>query len=153
MFSWTVFKNAWKSNFLLWLVVTFATTAFLCATMVAVDRLIASNSSIPGGGNVFSLLDQTFFSMMGILLPLIYAVVVSNRLIAKDVDNGSMAFTLTTPVGRTRLILSRMAFLILSLAGMFGMMTLGGWLAASSLGIDLNADILVKLMLNLLFLE
>jgi len=154
MFSYTVFKHAVKSNYFLWLIVTLTTTIFLSATIFAVESLTSDGASLPGAdGNVFSLLDQTFFSMIGILIPLIYIVVVSNKLISKEVDNGSMAFTLTTPVGRTRLIFSRLLFLVTSIVMMFVVITLGGLAAASTLSIDFDSGTMLNLMINLLLLE
>jgi ABC-2 type transport system permease protein len=154
MFSYTVFKNAVKSNYFLWIVVTLTTTIFLSATIFAVENLTSNGATIPGAdGNVFSLLDQTFFSMIGILIPLIYIVVVSNKLISKEVDNGSMAFTLTTPLGRTRLILSRLLFLFTSIVLMFTIITIGGLAVASTLSIDFDTRTMLGLMVNLFFLE
>ena len=154
MFSYTVFKHALKSNYFLWLIVTLTTTIFLSATIFAVESLTSDGASLPGAdGNIFSLLNQTFFSMIGILLPLIYIVVVSNKVISKEVDNGSMAFTMTSPVGRTRLIFSRLLFLFISIVTMFTIITIGGLAAASTLSINFDSGTMLKLMLNLLFLE
>jgi ABC-2 type transport system permease protein len=154
MFSVTVFKHAVKSNYFLWLIVTLTTTIFLSATIFAVESLSSNGATLPGAdGNIFSLLDQTFFSMIGILLPLIYIVVVSNKIISKEVDNGSMAFTLTTPIGRTRLFFSRLIFLFVSIVVMFAVITLGGLAAASTLSIDFDSGTMINLMMSLLFLE
>ena len=154
MFSFTIFKKAIKANYFLWSIVTLTTTLFLSTTLFAVNNLSSSGATLPGAnGNIFVLLDQTFFSMIGILLPLIYVVVVSNKLVAKEVDNGSLAFTLTTPVGRTRLIVSRALFLFLFITLMFVILTAVGVTTANVLGIDYELSTMLQLMSGLYFLE
>lgn len=154
MFSLTIFKQAIRTNYFIWLVVTMTTTVFLITTIFAVESLSASGATLPNSdGNFFSLLDQTFFSMIGILIPLIYIVVVSNRIISKEVDNGSMAFALTTPIGRTKLIMTRIIFILTSIFVMFAIITLGGLAALSTLSNQVEMRTFIDLMINLLSLE
>lgn len=154
MFSWTIFIKTLQSNLFLWMVVTFATTLFFNATIFAVDNLTSSGLTPPGDlTDSLSLLDQTFFSMIGILLPLIYIVVVSNRLIAKEVDQGSLAFVLTTQVSRETLIFTRGLFLFLSISAMMLILSLTGSATFQTLTMDVDLEVYGQIMFGLYALE
>ena len=154
MFSWTLFKQALKSNFTLWFVITLVTTLFFNATLFAANNLADSGNTIPGAElGILSLLDQTFFSMIGLLLPLIYTISTSNQLLASEVDHGSLAFVLTTPSSRRQIFISRGIYLFLSLTMMFTILTVSGVFFANALAIDYQPEVLVQLMVNLYLLE
>lgn len=68
-------------------------------------------------GNV--LVSIIFYPIVAVLLPLVYVVIVGNKLFASQIDNGSMAFILSTPIKRSKIALTQMTFLILSLMSMF----------------------------------
>ncbi|MFA5629787.1 MAG: ABC transporter permease subunit, partial [Dehalococcoidales bacterium] len=61
------------------------------------------------------LTGSIFFKIAGLLLPVIYIIMVSNSLIAGQVDSGSMAYILSTPTKRNAVTLTQMAFLVSSL--------------------------------------
>ena len=154
MFSWTIFIKTLKSNLFLWTVVTFATTLFFSATIFAVDSLTSSGVTTPGAlTDPLSLLDQTFFSMIGVLLPLIFIVVVSNRLIAKEVDDGSLAFVLTTQVSRDTLIFTRGFFLFISISAMMVILSLTGLVTFQTLSMDIDLEVYGQIMFGLYALE
>ncbi len=44
--------------------------------------------------------------MMAIIFPMIYSIIVGNNLVAKKIDDGSMAGYLSTPVPRRKIIMS-----------------------------------------------
>jgi len=56
-----------------------------------------------------------FFKIAGLLLPVIYIIMVSISLIAGQVDSGSMAYIVSTPVKRRTVTLTQMAFMVSSL--------------------------------------
>lgn len=62
-----------------------------------------------------------FFRLAGLLLPIIYLIMVSNNLIAGQVDSGSMAYILSSSTKRQTVVRTQAAFLILSLFGMFAL--------------------------------
>lgn len=62
-----------------------------------------------------------FFRLAGLLLPIIYMIMVSNNLIAGQVDSGSMAYVLSSSTKRQTVVRTQAAFLILSLFGMFAL--------------------------------
>lgn len=54
------------------------------------------------------------FGLACVLLPLVYTIVLSSNLVASKVENGSLAFTLTTPIRRTTFVFTEAVYLILT---------------------------------------
>ncbi|MBN1685039.1 MAG: ABC transporter permease subunit [Spirochaetales bacterium] len=50
------------------------------------------------------------YGFIAIIFPLIYIIVIANKLIAKHVDSGSMAYLLTTPVTRVKVAVTQAVF-------------------------------------------
>lgn len=59
------------------------------------------------------------FRIAGLLLPMVYVIMTSNNLLAGQVDSGSLAFVLSTPIKRKKVALTQMAFLLVSLVCMY----------------------------------
>ncbi len=110
MFSLPLFKQSIRSNWVLWSSIT-GVMSVLCAQFAGLEM-------------TQSLLFTIFYGMMTVILPGIYVLVTSNKLISGQVDRGSMAYILSTPIKRTTVVFTQMVFLIGSLAAMFGIMTL-----------------------------
>lgn len=69
-----------------------------------------------GSMNLFGMIvGSIYFKMAGLLLPIIYIIMVSNNLIAGQVDRGSMAYILSTSTKRDEVTFTQAVFLILSL--------------------------------------
>ena len=62
---------------------------------------------------------ETIYGIFGILLATIYSFVVANALVANEVDKGSLAYILSTPVKRITVVVTKAVFLVFSLAMMF----------------------------------
>lgn len=67
------------------------------------------------GTELTGYLSSYLFGFIYLMFPVIYIVAVSNNLVAKHVDSGSMAYLLTTPHTRVKLILTQGIFLISTL--------------------------------------
>lgn len=65
--------------------------------------------------NILDMVTESYYGMSGIMLPLIYVIIVSNSLIASQVDRGSMAYVLSTPTKRNSVSITQAFFLIGSL--------------------------------------
>ena len=61
------------------------------------------------------IVGSIFFKMAGLLLPIIYVIMVSNSLIAGQVDTGSMAYVLSTSTRRKEVTFTQSLYLIGSL--------------------------------------
>lgn len=66
------------------------------------------------GTDLTTYLASYLYGFIFLAFPLIYTVILSTRLVAKHVDSGSMAYLLTTPNSRVKIILTQAFYLILS---------------------------------------
>lgn len=71
------------------------------------------------GTDLTRYLSNYLYGFIFITFPVIYTVIVSNKLIAKHVDSGSMAYLLTTPNSRVRIASTQAVFLISSIVAIF----------------------------------
>lgn len=66
-----------------------------------------------------SILSDLVYKIAGTLLPLIYIVLVSHKLVSAQVNDGSLAYVLSTPTNRKKVIRTQYLFLFLSLVAMY----------------------------------
>lgn len=66
-----------------------------------------------------AILNQLIYNVAALLLPLVYVVVTGNKLIAAQVDSGSMAYIVSTPTNRGRIVRTQGLFFLLSLFVMY----------------------------------
>jgi len=141
MFSKTIFKQTFKSNWKLWAIFTIAMVALSSVIIAVFDpqkitTITSIVEDIPGSGmfkdtitqmaSVLGILSNSFYSMQGVLIPLIFIVMTANSLIAAQVDRGSMAYLLSTPTTRGKVVRTQAAFLILSVFCMIAVVTMAG---------------------------
>ena len=110
MFSSPLFEQSVRSNWVMWTAIT-AVMSVLCAQFAVLEM-------------TQNLLFVIFYGMMTTILPAIYVLVTANKLIASQVDRGSMAYVLSTPVKRSAVTFTQAVFLIGSVVAMFGIETL-----------------------------
>lgn len=80
-----------------------------------------------------------FFSMAGLLLPIVYSILTSNSLVCNEVENGSLAFTLSSPINRITIIFSKAIYQIIAITLMFIMLFLFG-LSSREIAIACGGD-------------
>lgn len=59
------------------------------------------------------------YTMTSVLLGMIFVIVTCNKLVAAQVDRGSMAYVLSTPTKRSSVVMTQAVFMLLALFGMF----------------------------------
>ena len=59
------------------------------------------------------------FSIAGLLLPIVYSILTANSLVAEQVESGSLAFTLSSPIKRKAIIISKAFYLIFAITSMY----------------------------------
>lgn len=64
------------------------------------------------------------YRIAGLLLPMVYVIMTCNNLIAGQVDSGSMAYVLSTPIKRKKVARTQMVYMILSLLAMYLLLTI-----------------------------
>jgi len=125
-----LFKMSLKSNYKLWII--FLLIMMMYVTMIIgvydpanVDAFSQMLSMFPQelmDAMNFSITDYTMvgfisgylYGFIMIMFPMLYAIIVGNRLIAKYVDTGSMAYLLSTPNTRRKIALTQAVFLLSS---------------------------------------
>ena len=139
MFSKTIFKQTLQQNWKLWAIFT-ALTAVMGAVIIMVfdprmiQRMMDMFVDMPGIGDrvgemmgsftLLNMLGESFYGLQGIILPLVFVIMTANSLIASKVDRGSMAYTLSTPIKRTKVVCTQAIYMITSVFCMFLVITL-----------------------------
>lgn len=141
MFSKPLLKQTIKSNFKLFalitsvlcLLITIIMSVFVPSTIERIKDASANAPINPLGdiSTLIAFIANQFYSMMAIIFPMIYLIITGNKLIAGQVDKGSMACNLSTPTTRTQITSTSALYLIGSLAIMFGLISVIGVSVAS----------------------
>lgn len=80
-------------------------------------------------GKTNTLLDfiaTYFYGFLILLLPMIYTIVVANRTVASHVDKGSMAYLLSTPNSRIKIVVTQAVYLLTSITLIIAFVTAVG---------------------------
>jgi len=137
LFSKPIMKQSLRSNWKLWV----ALTAVLClvSITVAAINLPENLADNPDFSPLAMLCNQIFEGTgMAILIPL--CIVIANRLVALEIDRGTMSFTLNTPTTRRQIIFSKAGFLVLSVFAMILLVTFAMLIGLLSSGKDFPMD-------------
>lgn len=128
MISFPLFRVTVQSNYVIWLV--FAAILAMYFSIITsmydpegIDAMEAMLEAMPPqfveamsfsvvAPSLLGFLAGYFYGFLILFFPLIYMVIVADRMIAKHVDNGSMAFLLATPNSRVKIALTQAAFLL-----------------------------------------
>ncbi|OEH85071.1 hypothetical protein BHU72_05525 [Desulfuribacillus stibiiarsenatis] len=102
--------------------------------------------------NLIGFVSSYYYGFIVILFPMIYSIIVANRLIAKHVDSGSMAYLLSTPNTRFTIVTTQAIYLLMSIAVIFTFITILGitiaqWLFAGELHVRAFIQMNVSAML------
>ncbi len=159
MLSKTIFKQTLKANFKLWIIFTVITSVMLAVmiavfeptTISGVTDMIKDTAlgDMLKNTTFLGMLASTFYSLHGVLLPVIFIIMTANSLIASQVDRGSMAYLLSTPIKRSTVVRTQAFYLIVSLMMMFVIVTSLGLAAIQIFQSDVDISISDFLMLNL----
>jgi ABC-2 type transport system permease protein len=95
------------------------------------------------------LVSSIFYPVVSVLMPLVYTVIVGNKLFASQIDRGSMAFVLSTSIKRSKIAFTQMFFFIMSLVAMFILTTIVDVILALTIENSLAIDHVLLLNLGL----
>ena len=73
--------------------------------------------------NISFMIQEMYYTLAGIMLPMIFVIVTANKLIASQIDNGSMAYILSTPTKRLTVVFTQIFYLVGSLFCMYFVVT------------------------------
>ena len=103
-----------------------------------------------GQSDLYTLIvGSIFYKLAGLLLPIIYMIMVSNNLIAGQVDSGSMAYVLSTSTKRKTVAFTQAVYLVGSLLAMFLLTTATGCVCLAIVGTEVGLTYGNLLLLNL----
>ena len=149
MISSPLLRATAKYNYIVWLIFAFILALYISIiiSMYNPDTLHSINSYLetlppqllaamhfkPTDPSLLGFLAAYFYGFLILLIPLIYSVIMADRMIAKYVDNGSMVFLLSTPNSRIKIALTQAVFLLSSLLLLIGFITLVGIVVSQAL--------------------
>jgi len=142
-YSKHVMKQSVKGSWKMWLILTAVLCLFI--TMITIvmnsqanfDRLAELGRPAP---DMTELLATAFFgaSGMGIMLMLVFIITTGNKLVASEVDKGTMSFILNTPTTRKQLIFTKALFFVGAMVAMVLTMGLVAMLASLAVGATIS---------------
>lgn len=145
LLSKSILKQSIKNNWKLWAILT----GVLCLFITLITFVSTSRRGGEGfHSSLISVYGMMMFGMMGILLMLIYAITAGNKLVASEVDKGTMSFTLNTPTTRKQIIFSKALYYVVSLILMAVLMGLFGTFSSMIAGVEMNYGTLWLLVLG-----
>ncbi len=133
--SFTLFKTTLKKNWTLLLIFFGVLTMYM--TIMAsmydpkqMDALLTMYQLLPGDlmnamGFASPVTDLTgylaswLYGLLMLVFPLIYSIIIGNKLVAKMVDNGSFAYLLSTPNSRVKIIVTQGVYAISTMVILF----------------------------------
>lgn len=125
--NFTLFKATLKSNWILFLI--FVAILFMYMSIMVsmydpdnVDAMAQMYEMMPEGimdafgyggvaTDLISFISLYFYGFIVLLFPLIYCIIMANRLVAAHVDRGSMAYLLSTPNTRVKVVTTQAVFM------------------------------------------
>lgn len=81
--------------------------------------------------DINSVMNDLVYKIAGVLLPMIYVMIVCNKLIAAQVSDGSMAYVLSTPTNRKTVVRTQYIFMVSSLFAMYIVITTGAFISGA----------------------
>ncbi len=136
MFNKTIFKQTAKANRKILAIITIVLSVFMTvltrvfdpATIDSMKNMMEATplSGMLGNTSFLGMMSQSYYTIQAIILPLVFIIVVGGNLIVSQVDRGSMAYTLSTPIKRTTVAFTQAVFFALSLGIMVTVISLVG---------------------------
>jgi ABC-2 type transport system permease protein len=99
-------------------------------------------------GTLVGFMANSFYALMAIIFPMVYSIMVGNRMIAEKIDKGSMAGFLSTPTTRLQITFTSAVYFVLSLAVMWGIASIIGIVAANAFqpnALDVNTFLILNI--------
>lgn len=136
MFNKTIFKNTFKSNFKLWIIITVVLCIFNAVIIAVFDPKTINSlsdlvkdtplSNMIQDTTFLGMMSQVFYTIHAIILPLVFIIIVANNLVVSQVDRGSMAYLLSTPIKRRTVVGTQAIYFTISLFAMILILTITG---------------------------
>ncbi|MEA5026528.1 MAG: ABC transporter permease subunit [Erysipelotrichaceae bacterium] len=119
MINWTLLKKEWKTNYRLFLSFIAIMTMYIVIIVMMFDPdlgsalkqlelampgLMAAFGMVNSGDTLVGFMASYLYGFIMPVLPLIFIIVLGNKMVTHYVDNGSMAYLLASPHSRLKII-------------------------------------------------
>lgn len=129
--SFPLLKQTFKANFAVWGLVTLVMNVILA-------QLIMMKQTT-------SMVGPMYYGMLASTIIALFVVICGNKLLAGQVDQGSMAYILTAPIKRTTVAVTQLVYLVGSLVVTFGLMGATSVIANNIVNAGFKSHVLVDL--------
>lgn len=137
MFNKSLFTHFIKSNLkvfsiiagVLSLLIGIVMSVFTPETMHEIAQASKDAPVNPLGdiSTLIAFVANQYFGNFALIFAMIYSVIIGNKLIAEQVDKGSMAYHLSTPITRTQYTFTSIIYFVSSLVVMFALVFVVGY--------------------------
>jgi ABC-2 type transport system permease protein len=158
--SFTLFKTTARANWVTGVIILLVMVMYLAIIISMYDfeinemieLLPEGLANAMGYSEVFTgltgFIASYYYCFLVIMFPMIYCIIVANALVARYVDRGSMAYLLSTPNTRLKIINTQAVYMLVSVTVLFGIITALG-IGISEAMFPGELDIKGFLLLNL----
>ena len=166
----TLFKKTIKTNWLIGVIIFAVMMMYLSIIISMFDpenvegimamietmpqELVAAMGLTEMGTTLTTFIASYYYAFIALMFPMIYCVIVANRLIAKHVDKGSMAYLIATPNSRIKIASTQAIFLLFSITLLFILVSLSGILISQALfpgQLEIGAFLLLNFITMVIF--
>ena len=137
MFDKSLFIHLIKTNLKIFLIIAGALSLligivmsiFTPETMAEITKTSMDAPINPLGdiSTLIAFVANQYFGNFALIFTMIYSIIIGNKLIADQVDKGSMAYHLSTPITRTQYTFTSAIYFVSSLLVMFGLVFVVGY--------------------------
>ena len=137
MFDKSLFIHLIKTNLKIFIIIAGALSLligivmsiFTPETMDEITKASMDTHINPLGdiSTLIAFVANQYFGNFALIFAMIYSIIIGNKLIADQVDKGSMAYHLSTPITRTQYTFTSAIYFVSSLLVMFGLVFVVGY--------------------------
>lgn len=137
MFDKSLFIHLIKTNLKIFIIIAGALSLLIGIVMSiftpeTMDEITKASMDTPINplGDISTLIAfvaNQYFGNFALIFAMIYSIIIGNKLIADQVDKGSMAYHLSTPITRTQYTFTSAIYFVSSLLVMFGLVFVVGY--------------------------
>lgn len=128
--NFSLLKVFIKKNFKLWSIFTFILLLYMFIMILSFDQMKEMMDTMDGNNpemmgivfvleSRFDLLASMYFDMLIFIFPMVFYIILANKLVSKTVDDNSMSAYLSSSLSRSKYTTTAASFLILSIVSMF----------------------------------
>lgn len=147
MISMPLLKKEVKSNYKLFIIFAAVLTMYISVIIPMFDpkignalaefekampEMMAAFGMSNPGTTLIEFINTYLFGFLFMVFPMIFEIIIANKLIAKYVDSGSMAYLLATPNKRGKIAITQAVFMLLSVGALILFITLVGVISSEA---------------------